>query len=219
MSLKDYAYTNGTAYTEPSNPDTPPWVYDLENINDNDNSSYAYLGSGGSSEGYRNVGVTLDKARYIEQIKFITKWDGSGIWTIGFWLQYYDGSWKTLYSQGITQYFTEGKTTRTYSAGYSNVSKIRVRAYMKGQSPTGAQGYIYTEALLGQYYPDSGMRVQGPSGIISIGKDTILTGHKLRFSKDGSIYAIPLLDPASPYASPLRIYDGSGVKALSKIMD
>ena len=43
-----------------------------------------------------------------------------------------------------------------------------------------------------------------------------LNGHKLRVSKGGTTYGIPLLDVDDPEASPLRIYDGSSIRGFPK---
>ena len=66
-------------------------------------------------------------------------------------------------------------------------------------------------------YQDIGIRVQTDSGVIKIGVMDLESSHKLRIRKGNTTYGIPLLDVTDSNASPIRIYDGSNVKALPKI--
>ena len=81
--------------------------------------------------------VTLPSAKDLETIEFITLFSGSSFTNYPkteFWLEYYDGSWHTLYYHPLTKKWIEGKTIRTYSAGYPDVSKIRIRVNVDGYS-------------------------------------------------------------------------------------
>lgn len=66
-------------------------------------------------------------------------------------------------------------------------------------------------------YEDIGLGINSGSKIIKIGTLTDLTGHSLRIRKNGTTYAIPLVETDDLSASPIRIFDGSSIKALSKV--
>ena len=62
-----------------------------------------------------------------------------------------------------------------------------------------------------KYIDDSGIRINGERiGVVP----TLGTTHKLRFTKSGTVYGIPLLATTDPFASSIRIFDGSEVKSL-----
>jgi hypothetical protein len=54
-----------------------------------------------------------------------------------------------------------------------------------------------------------GLRIWDGSQIIEIPVDTDYASHKLRIAKNGTIYGIPLIDPSSPGALPIRINIGT----------
>ena len=61
---------------------------------------------------------------------------------------------------------------------------------------------------------DSGIRM----GAEVIGCDTLNSTHKLRFCKNGTILGLPLVDTTDTHASKVRIYSGSAVKSLVKVI-
>jgi hypothetical protein len=69
--------------------------------------------------------------------------------------------------------------------------------------------YLYGDP----YYADVGLRL----GLEKIGVES-LNNHKLRIRRNNITYGIPLLNPADTYASSVRVYDGTSVKALPKII-
>jgi len=78
----------------------------------------------------------------------------------------------------------------------------------------------YTSILTINYtipYIDIGVRVKGSASIIKIAGETLTGSHKVRFRKGNTTYGIPLVATNDENASPIRVYDGSGVKALRKL--
>ena len=65
-------------------------------------------------------------------------------------------------------------------------------------------------------YVDIGLRVRQSGATYVIIAKALEASHKLRIEKAGTTYGIPLLATNDDYASPIRIYDGSDVKALPK---
>jgi len=63
---------------------------------------------------------------------------------------------------------------------------------------------------------DIGLRYRHGGSTYKIEAQELQSTHKLRIYKDGVIYGIPLVDVSDPNASPIRIYDGSTIKALKK---
>jgi len=137
MSTKDYAAQDGVAsYSwltgEPLLYDTGIPAY----MNDgNDNSFYRRSGWWAHDppywEGTYEYKVQIP-LRFIEEIKFITEFISDpkdGQCKMGFKLQYWNGSWQTLYNQALTSDFNEAKTTRSYTnagAGFENVTYARM---------------------------------------------------------------------------------------------
>ena len=107
------------------------------------------------------------------------------------------------------------------SSGWNVVTGIK--CYMRGmaysyegdrQQWSGLR--IYELQAWGNVYNDSGMRYSKGGVSYDIGMETLTASHKLRYNKAGTIYGIPLLAIDDVDASPIRIYDGSVVKALPK---
>jgi len=205
----------------------------LSYINDgNNNSAYSSAGVGTDpiNSGTYQYDITIT-SHFIEEIKYITQFTGgTGLlpnsFKQGFKLQYYDGSWHTLYTQIITVGFTEGKTTRSYNnggLGFENVTKIRLWVEWMtqhfGGAPANASSYCFSLILNSAYYPDSGFRFKTNDGLIGIGKDTTAGTNKLRFYDGALVQGIPLLATNSRYATNIRIYDGAAIKALAAIID
>jgi hypothetical protein len=97
--------------------------------------------------------------------------------------------------------------------------KVEVESSSEGHDDDDAycQAQIYEVQALYTPYSASGIQVKTGAGIISIGIE-VLSGHKVRISApDGITYGIPLLATNDPDASPVRVWDGSAVKALPKV--
>ncbi len=227
MGVKDYAQ-DGT----PSCPwsGDPPNLgpLDIPNINDGNDNSYGNINQvwNGSTPKVTNAEwtVTLTKAYYLTKIKAIYSFDismGAGRGgSVEFWIDYYNGAWQNLYHQAesITGF---DKTTRQYTAGYSNVTKIRLKiilkAYGSGGPPGAAANFCYTLAAESYHYPDSGLRIKTASGVQAIGKDTSLGSHPLRFFDGSDVIALPLVATSHLLAADeCRVYDGAAVKCLVK---
>ena len=224
MAIKDYAQ-DGTP-TCPWTGDAPSvGPEDIPNINDNNDDSYGRIAqawNGAVKTTNAEWTVALTKAYYLTKVKVIYKFDiaasiGRG-GTGEFWIDYYNGSWQNLYHESQF-YISIPKTTKQYTAGYNNVTKIRLkvilRAWGEGAVPGSAASACYTLAAEGYYFPDSGLRIKTANGIKVIGKDTTLTGNPLRLYDGSQVIAIPLVVTSHLKAIPgLRIYDGAAVKCL-----
>ena len=144
----------------------------------------------------------------------------------GFKLQYYNGSWQTLYDQPLVNRFTEVKTTRSYTnggLGFENVTYIRLWVTWSlglyfGGAPPGRSSYCYSLISNSAYYPDSGIRFKTNDGLIGIGKDTEAGTHKLRFYDGATVQGLPIVATNSRYATNIRIYDGVATKALVQVI-
>lgn len=109
--------------------------------------------------------------------------------------------------------------TITYSTPLSNVTAIKAYCYAYGSTVEGfvsGDVFIYEIEAFGTAYDDIGIRIKGPSATYKIGTETLTSTHKLRVRKGSMTYGIPLLATTDSDASPVRIYDGSAVKALPK---
>ncbi len=223
MAIKDYAQ-DGTPSCPWSGDPPNSGPNNIPNINDNNDNSYGNINqvwNGSVKTTNAEWTVALTKAYYLTKIKAIYAFDISASAGLGgtgeFWIDYYNGSWQNLFHQA--QFTTDiTKTTKQYTAGYNNVTKIRfkiiLRAWGSGGPPGGAGNFCYTLAAEGYHFPDSGLRIKTADVIKIIGKDTILTGNPLRLYDGSQVIAIPLVDPSHLYAIPgLRIYDGA-VKCL-----
>ena len=181
-------------------------------VHDGNDTTYsrAYSTNGGGDVTYT---ITLPNTRGLTEIKFYVKGivNGSAYGNITF--SYYDGSWHDL----ATITAPSSTTWYTYNAGYANVSKIKVYCTTYYASGPGyyAEEYIYTITANGEYN-DSGLRVQKSGSIVSIAYEPLLASHKLRFRKGGTTVGIPLVPTTDSLASPVRIYNGSAIKALMK---
>lgn len=232
MATKDYAQDGSAVFAyQGNNPSGRTGL--ITYINDGDNNSFYGAGKTGIDEegGTYQYTVTLN-LRYVEEIKFITEFTGSrglapNSFGQGFKLQYYNGSWQTLYEQIYTPFFTEAKTARSYTnggLGFENVTKIRLwvewqLSFYYGGAPPGCSSLCYSLILNSAYYPDSGIRFKTNDGLIGIGKDTVAGTHKLRFYDGATVQGIPLLATNSRYATNIRIYDGAAIKALTQVVD
>ena len=183
------------------------------------NEAYVHDGNDGtysraystSSVGSVTYIITFTCSKNLIEIKFYAK----GI-TVGSPLStltefsYYDGSWNQLALLTIAN----DPTWYTYDAGYTNVTKIKIYTPVT----TGASSreiWVYTASANGEH-DDSGIRNQKSDSIVSIACEPLIASHKLRFRKGDTTVGIPLVQTTDSQASPLRIYDGSSVKAVMK---
>lgn len=140
----------------------------------------------------------------------------------------YDGSWQQVGS--VNPYSVWGdaianlppKTFEfTSGAPWNNVTRVRAETYGNFIPPWFCvQAYIYELRAFGPaapVYQDIGLRVQTPTGIVSIAAEIGAPTSPLRIAKSGVIYGIALVDPGDPNDSGVRIQTSSGIKALRKI--
>lgn len=105
---------------------------------------------------------------------------------------------------------TDGEHIYTYSAGYEDVTDIRLDASMCRDNrwllwDLVPSVRVYYMKATGEN-TDSGLRVRKGTTSYKLAQETLVeTEHKLRFRKGSTTYGIPLVKPESPIASPLRI--------------
>ena len=186
---------------------------------DGDDDTYSQTGQGGSGPGEGIWTFTFAGARSIEEFRFKVKGAVSGdpppsYATMKF--EYYDGAWHTL-ATGVQ--LTGVATWYEYSVGYLNVTKVRVTGgcYFLGNGPPKQSlSLLYTATADGDVFA-SGLKVNTSGGMVQIAGETLLPAvHKLRVKKSAAIVGIPLVLITDDWASPIRIYDGSSIKALMK---
>lgn len=140
-----------------------------------------------------------------------------------------DGNWTTV--PGTESSGWEGGSgSLDHDSGIRELTGINItnvtgiKAYAgAGSSAAGGEGRfdgyaeIFEIQTYGVFYNDIGLRVKTETETIKIGvEDLDDTKHKLRIRKGNTTYGIPLVEVDSSNASPVRIYDGSSVKALPK---
>ncbi|MCM8781914.1 MAG: hypothetical protein NC828_02550 [Candidatus Omnitrophica bacterium] len=164
--------------------------------------------------------------------------DDTGYITLEYYIQWYDGSWKEVlpgYTPSTptdTHYYGSwhqyhDSMSRSKDSGHIaltglnlvNCSKIKVYAYATSynnkKSNANGSAYIYEIQAFGVI--DIGLRAYDGSNIIKIAcEPTGILTSPLRISKNGTIYAVTLVDPQDPRGSRLRIKTSSGIKALRK---
>jgi len=169
---------------------------------------------------------------FVETVNNITKveihyyrggsWSGQvlsrGSWYVDL---YYTGTWNEVMSGAWGQQ-PSTTVTESDSTGWTNVSKIRLRAEgyvgsLSGEPGDSEHKTFELRAWGPKNYLDIGLRVKKPGETIKIGVKRLGSSHKLRIRKGNISYGIPLLDSDDGDASPIRIYDGSTVKALPRI--
>jgi len=225
MGTRDHAQ-----YGTPSCPwigDPPNGPDNIPNINDGNDNSYGMIAQVWNQDTRVTIaewtvtlgGYYLTKLKYIYSVQ-ISQYLPFSAAGAEFWLDYYNGSWHNLYHE--PEFRSDiPKTTKQYTAGYANVTKARIKIALwaggSGEGPGAATSHCFTIGMEGYYFPDSGLRIKTASGIKEVGKETTLTGHKLRMHDGSSIIALPLLATSHVRAiDGLRIYDGSAVKCLAE---
>lgn len=162
----------------------------------------------------------FSEARNLDEVTIkVGEWGDDNDQSAYYWVSYYDGSWHYIAEQIDFLGDPDQTVTATWTAGWSNVTKIKVEVevyykYTANQLETHA--YIYELQAWGTKYEDIGLRAHDGSDVINIGVEE-LDGHKLRIRKGGTTYGIPLVDTTDGDASGVRIHDGSSIKALPKI--
>ena len=134
---------------------------------------------------------------------------------------YYDGAWHNVMSGGDTG---GSITTNSNSAGWDNVTAIKVRAggSAGGAVPQPSLSVHRTYELRAwgpppPSYVDCGLRFYNGTAAITIACEPSGTlTSPLRIRKGATTYGIVLVDTTDANASPIRIQTSSGLKALSK---
>jgi len=189
------------------------------NIRDDDEGTYYGLGGGA---GPRPINATYscevafaEVALTINEVAVVHSATGTINVTNCDISLYYGGSWHIVADNIDTGSWA--KKTSSQAGDWSNVSKIKLDIRLGIPSYQSGGHLTYELRAWGPpNYSDIGLRVKTSSGIIKIGTQS-LDGHKLRVRKGDTTYGIPLLATDDAYASPIRIYDGSAVKALPKV--
>lgn len=83
-----------------------------------------------------------------------------------------------------------------------------------GTGATGAAGSIIWTFRAA--YDDSGIRYCRNSAAVAIACEDLKSTHKLRFRKGSVIVGLPLVNVGDENASPWRIHDGTGIKAVAR---
>jgi len=186
--------------------------------NDGDDETYSQVNSTEEGAGEGIWTSTFAGPRYIAEFKFKVKGAVSGAppppyATVKF--EYYDGAWHTL---ATDVQLTGTATWYNYTAGYTNVTKVRVTAgcyVLFNGPPRQSISFIYTITANGTEIV-SGLKIKTDTAIIQIACEPLRATHKLRLKKAAAIVGIPLVATTDSWASPIRIYDGSSIKALMK---
>lgn len=158
----------------------------------------------------------------LNQVDLVHTWQMTNPYPpfIQWWIDlYYSSSWNVVASGSYSS--SSGSATDGSSAGWSNVTKIRVRIHGVGLRDIAPSAVTHATKELRAWGPvnyfDVGLRMRTSGGTIKIGAQNLTGAHKLRIRKGGTIYGIPLLDTGHASASGVRIYDGSTVKALPEV--
>jgi len=123
----------------------------------------------------------------------------------------YPSNWTSLGSYG-TGAFSRGIASLAPSTTYY----FRAKAKNSAGWGYGAEIFFTTNASA-VLYQDIGLRVQTPSGIVSIAAEMSVDDSPLRIAKEGTVYGIALVNPGDPDDSGVRIQTASGLKALRKL--
>ena len=110
-----------------------------------------------------------------------------------------------------------------YTTSINNVQGLRTTVHSYGLATGGegkarASGWIYEIQAWGENYVDIGLRAHDGIGIVKIACEPAgILISPLRIHKNGTTYAIVLVDPGDARASRIRIRTSLGIKALAKL--
>lgn len=129
------------------------------------------------------------------------------------------GNWQTIYNSGDQGSIDTGLVE--VNTGWDNITGIRATAHAYaygsgGGSNRGVTAYIYEVQAWGVV--DIGLRAYDGTRVVKIACEPAGNlSSPFRVNKNGTTYAIVLVDPADPRASRVRIKTNSGIKALAKL--
>lgn len=213
MSEENIIYTKGSSncFDNISGVD----IVDCANLRDDDDGTYAYItvyGGATSKYGWAYFEGLFDKARYMKRAHFTYQpYQVGSICQVNVTLMYYDTGWHTL--QSFTYYTSGSKTTKIYSAGYPGTTLLRTAVEIYAHTDMTVTFRVHELEGFSDVYLDSRFRMRKDGETLKMGCEALDT-HKLRVRDNGVVRGVPLLSTGNVNASPLRIYDGSSVKAL-----
>jgi hypothetical protein len=196
----------------------------IPNINDNDEGTFHAVGisvppeAGGGIDFDHGVDFA-EAANNINKVEILNEAGVSsgGITSAKVYL-YYSGGYHEVLDLGTGSW---GKTLFSQTGSWNNVTKIKFTCTggcYNPYAPSMVSDYTYELRAWGPAnYMDIGIRIRKSSQTIKIGVKGLEASHKLRIRKGGTTYGIPLLSTGDGDASPIRIYDGSAIKALPKV--
>jgi hypothetical protein len=228
MPTTDFINSADTSHAYSSGDSNPGYSID------NNFNTAMYYSSGDSSSGGTSLHTATSTHTFIAK-RTITQWKyrvknthyatGPSASHSGWWKVEYKvngGAWTTLagsfytYSGGETGGGSYDSGTITLNVTVEDVTDVRLTSYAQSDCYDGHRSVetnLYEVEAYGASYSDIGLRVYNHS----IGVETLESSHKLRVNKAGTIYGIPLLATDDSNATPVRIFDGSAVKALPKV--
>jgi hypothetical protein len=196
-----------------------------------------YQGTNGSGGGNFWSGTlisehTFSKSRLLTQVSFRITGASYGYGSDAAdsqghtYVQYWNGSTWITFSGGEGSW-AGGEGLASYDSGVVNltpsITTTKVRVYVTSEASAQGDGsttyghiYLYEIEAYGEGYEDIGIRYRSGSTTYIIAGEELLSTHKLRIRKGSTTYGIPLVATNDASASPIRIYDGSAVKALAK---
>ncbi len=194
---------------------------------------YVHHNDDGTVEGYLDLQATWVKPRTIYRVyaNGTAHMDGGNYFTdrgsefdFSTYL-YYGGGWQNIAASGVIRNGKAGDGAQPYnwisdvSGQWDSVTGARFYMHVLSSSYEGNRqqfGWLWMNefAAFREAFTEF-KRIRKPSGTIRIGSQSLKSTSKLRTSKNGVIYELPLLDLDDPDASPYRIYDGTAVKAFA----
>ncbi len=209
----------------------------IKSIDDDFNSQFG-LGSGGGDPPATRTVIIISEHIFstafdITQVKYKMYADaranGKYIrnYNILMYVEYFDGAWHDLHNSRYSAAGGEGEAGYdtgivAYNGTLKNVTKIRAYANAYsfatgGEAGAASDARIYEIQAFGVV--DIGLRAYDGTAIIKIACEPagVLTS-PLRIHKNGTIYAIVLVELNDARASKFRVKTSSGIKALAKMI-
>lgn len=203
------------------------WQTNADYINDDITSNYVGVCSGdpwGTYYGTYTATVNFDSTKaQVDKVEYISWGYAYGQYGTLTASLYYAGSWHDIDSRSVNMGgdSPNPQTVEITSGGpWYNVESVRVHANLLTSEYYCVVSYIYEIQAFGPAAPsfqDIGLRVQAPSGTVSIAAEIGAPTSPLRIAKNGVIYGIALVDPGDPNDSGVRIQTSSGIKALRRL--